>query len=249
MKRFVLLIGILLILRLPAFASITFDAAATTSASSTNSFSWSHTTASQSNRVLFVLCRLASSSSATTITGITYNSVALTKITSAGTSTPDDNVRVEAWKLVAPTTGTNTVAVTLDTSSGSFRCGSETWYGVDQTTTNRTAVTATSGTDLHPTASTVDATSVSGDIVLDVIGWRYDGQGTVTIGGGQTERFVTDSTLVDGSSESASGVSTTMSWSWVNADWTSSSQIAFAVIPVAASSIAPMTLLIERKRR
>lgn len=80
--------------------------AITTGAADTASFSH---TCTGSNRILFV----ATTTTGADITGVTYNSVALTQI---GTSKSDGTRTIQLWYLIAPATGANTVALTGATS-------------------------------------------------------------------------------------------------------------------------------------
>ena len=94
----------------------------------TASYSWSHAT-SGSNRFLSVDIELLSVPG-TTVSGITYNSVAMTLI--GVKSTVSGAGRVECWGLIGPTIGTNTIAVTL--SASIISVGTATSYnGVHQT--------------------------------------------------------------------------------------------------------------------
>ena len=87
---------------------IAFDAASNSGyQAAVSSFSWSHTNAG-SSRVLFVTVSLLGTGS---VSGITYNSVAMVNL---GSATKTNGVlRTEVWYLVNPTNGTQTVAVTL----------------------------------------------------------------------------------------------------------------------------------------
>lgn len=109
--------------------AIAFDASgAGNNAGATNTASWSHT-CSGSNRILLVL---ASQGGSTTqdITGVTYNSVAMTKI-SEFYETSSSSIS-SWWYLIAPATGSNTVQITSG-SSRPLRGMSVSYTGAAQT--------------------------------------------------------------------------------------------------------------------
>lgn len=91
------------------------------------SYSWSHT-CTGNNRFLAVDVALLSVGQ--TVTGITYNGVAMTLI---GAQTTVSSVgRVESWGLANPASGTNTIEVTLSGSIASAGCAVS-YSGVQQT--------------------------------------------------------------------------------------------------------------------
>lgn len=96
-----------------------------------SSVSFSHTCAG-SNRVLLVGVTIADSTK--TVSGITYNSVALVKVDAI--DMPSASRRAELWYLVAPATGSNTIAVTLTGAPISFfNVGAVSYTGVRQDST------------------------------------------------------------------------------------------------------------------
>jgi hypothetical protein len=116
----------------PAWAGITLDTATSSANTSTGTtITWSHT-CSGPNRLLFVGFGFRGDA-AITLSGITYNGVALTKIRS-DSSGPSVS---EIWYLVAPPTGAHSIVVTLaaDISSqfGRGGAGAISFNGVDQT--------------------------------------------------------------------------------------------------------------------
>ena len=198
-----------------------------------------HATANQPDRVLIVSIVLIGSTTARTVSSVTYNSVSMSLIDAVGTS-DGDNSRVEFWKLVAPATGTHDIAYTLSGAfDGAEFVGGTTWYGVDQSTVNRTASKNTFGTDASHQSDTLTPTSSVGDIVIDCMGFRYSGQGTVTLGGSQTQIWSQNSVSHIGSYKAGAAGTTTMTISWATDDWTPASYVAFALIPVAAAGGKP----------
>lgn len=134
---------------------ITFDAASNSGyQAAASTYSWSHT-CSGSNRFLAVDVSLLSAGS--TVTGITYNGVALS-LTGAK-STVTSFGRVECWGLVAPATGSNTIAVAL---SGSIVSSAEavSYTGVHQTTPTE-AFNSAQATNVGAADATVTITTVA----------------------------------------------------------------------------------------
>lgn len=123
--------------------------------------------------------------------------------------------RLSLWRLIAPTAQSSTVYVDWGTNQDETFIIAVSVEDADQTTPNNTVASGT-GTNLTPSAA---ATSVSGDLVLDGFFYMDGGadQETFTEGAGQTviETIREATTPYEGagsSQETASGVSTTMSW-------------------------------------
>ncbi len=198
--------------------AIVFDAA--TPRTNTNpapgSESWSHT-ATGSNLLLLVAVALNSTSDL--VTGVTYNGVALTRLAMAVAS--GGTRRVYLYALVAPVAGTHTVVVSYSSTPNHFAAAAVTYSGVDQTTPRGTPVTNT-GTGFTPTLSVASA---SGELVVDAVTYANQGNPTLSVGAGQTERVNTKDATVNaatpiGMSEEAGAASVTMSWSLTNSvDW------------------------------
>jgi len=109
--------------------SIAYDAVGSgNNGGGSTSVSWSHTTGSGSNRIMIVGVSIRTTT--VSVSGITYGAQSLTFIRADTHS--DGSVRSELWYLIAPTSGTATVTVTL---SGTSRAtgGSCTYTGVAQT--------------------------------------------------------------------------------------------------------------------
>lgn len=103
--------------------AIAFDSTTGVAIGATNPQVWSHT-CTGSNRILFVAVYKGVSG---TISGVTYNGVAMTKIIPLTVVLQE----VSLWYLIAPTTGSNTVSVT---GSGTAQIGgcSSSYTGVNQ---------------------------------------------------------------------------------------------------------------------
>lgn len=108
--------------------AIAFDATTTGGATTGTSLTYSHTTGTDNNRILFVAVR-GGGGEGDRVSGVTYAGQSLTKI---GTATePGDLIVVTLWYLVAPATGANNVVVSLS-SSGFVASDCATYSGAAQ---------------------------------------------------------------------------------------------------------------------
>jgi hypothetical protein len=173
-----------------------------------------------------------------TVSGVAYNSVALTKL--GGVTNGND--RTDIWYLKAPATGNNDVVVTMSGTGITFvSIIATSYYGVDQTTPLG-AMQSSTGTDSNPTQAVV---SVNRDLVVDsvVVNGDSSSQG-VTVGASQTDRSPQTSGTDDGraSTERATGTSTTMSWTVsVSSTWTWA-QAGVAIKGDAGTAAAPVVV-------
>ena len=193
--------------------AITYDSATSAAGAAVTTLSWSHTVASQSDRMLVVGVTTESTSSSTSCqisTGYPkYNGVAMTKIDSTATTTASTYECAALYYLAAPATGTHTVqvnfAASLDATAGAVSL-----YGVKQA-----APDASNSSYSNSGATSTSVTTTSSNAwVVDVFG---SGQSLGDLSSSQTNRWTKDA----GSSSSA-GMSTqtvtspgsrTMSWS------------------------------------
>jgi hypothetical protein len=108
--------------------AIALDATSSSANQTGSSVTFSHT-CTGSNRILIVGVAIADNSD--TVTGVTYNSVALTSIASADNFNGSRNVTL--WYLIAPATGANNIVVTLSgTPAAFFSVGAASYTGVKQ---------------------------------------------------------------------------------------------------------------------
>lgn len=103
--------------------AVLLDASSTGGTTAGTTITISHTVAVQSNRALFVAI-----SASTNVSGVTFNSVAMSFLGSF------DSNRIKIYKLVAPTEGTYNVVVTIPAGDASVVVSS--WYNVNQSTPN-----------------------------------------------------------------------------------------------------------------
>lgn len=137
---------------------VAFDAISNSGYQSpSGSYSWSHT-CSGNSRLLAVDVELLSVPG-TTVSGIAYNSVAMSFI--GAKSTVSGAGRVESWRLVAPSSGSNTIAVTLSASVASS--GTAVSYSGVQQSSPTEAYNSSQATNVGSADATVTITSVTND--------------------------------------------------------------------------------------
>ncbi|HEX7330325.1 MAG TPA: hypothetical protein VF290_02430 [Pyrinomonadaceae bacterium] len=155
----------------------TYDAVSTNGGSVT-SHSWSHTVANEANRILLVFEYYWNGSR--TISGITYNGVALTKLETQIIAAPGTRT-LELWYLLNPATGTNTIAVT-GTGSAADKNG----IGISLYNAAQTVPTAVKAEQSNTTPA-VTITGTTTDLFIDGVGDNDSGQ-SLTVGANQTQR-------------------------------------------------------------
>lgn len=197
-------------------------------------FTWPHT-CSGSDRLLRVTTSHFDSSD--TVTGVTYNGVALTAVPSG--STNNGQYYITAYYLIAPDAGTYDIVVTVSGSVFDFGAGAVSYTDVHQTVPLGTAVTAV-GTSTTPS---VTVSSAADELVDD--GLVIIHGGTLSVGAGQTQRWnaIASSGFIKyaGSTEGGAA-STTMSWS------NSSSQTwAIVAVPIKPTAGAPATSIVPHQ--
>lgn len=154
-----------------------------------SSLTWSHTTTTSSNRVLVVATSTESDTSghtAQTVSGITYNSVALTKVRSDYIT---DN-GTELWYLVNPATGANNVVITMTGTVDGLFGAALTFSGVDQTNPiDNNAGTTTTGLSISQSITT----NVADAMIVNIM-QHYNSSAVLTPDADQTQRFNTPTT-------------------------------------------------------
>ncbi|KKL62642.1 hypothetical protein LCGC14_2183160 [marine sediment metagenome] len=140
-------------------------------------------TCTGSNRGLYVLAALRDPGSGFSITGVTYNSVAMTQENFIDqTAGPGDQFYCSFWSLENPASGTNNIQVTYSAEVDDALFGGISLTGVDQTDSTEASVEA-SGNDATPT---INVTTVSANAMV-VDGMADFGDATtITEGAGQT---------------------------------------------------------------
>lgn len=170
-----------------------------------SSVTWSHT-CSGSDRTLVV--HVNNFESAVTVSGVTYNGVALTQIGSRISS--DSTSRwVTSWRLIAPASGANNVVVTLS--------------GTDYVRTNAISLTGTNQTT-QPNTSSDHTTSGGGTINQSVtttgttwLVWGVDSNATGVAGTGTTAIYTANELQLFRSTAAVSGGSNSLQVTGVGA--------------------------------
>lgn len=128
---------------------------------------WSHTVSSGSNRVLYVVVgsETATSGVVANISGITYGSAPLTKVSGATTSVTEGVALayVDVWYLDNPPTGTDTISVSWSVMAAHFECLS---FGLQGAATGgpeatHTNSTTTDGPTLGDSVTTLSADALA----------------------------------------------------------------------------------------
>jgi hypothetical protein len=140
---------------------------------SSSGYTWSHT-CTGTNLVLIV-CVTSGSTTPQVVTGITYNSVALTQAVTAAIA----NARSDIWYLKNPSTGANTISVTLAGTATRTGGAAVSFTGADQSNPiHKSNSDASSGTPSVSVTTTVENTYLVASL--------YHGNETTATGGGQT---------------------------------------------------------------
>lgn len=217
---------------------IAFDAASNSGEQlAQSSYSWNHT-CTGANRYLKVAIGMLSL--AQTVSGITYNGVALTFL--GAQSSVSGAARIELWGLAAPTTGTNSIAVTLTGAVNSGGVASS-YTGVHQTSSTE-GFNSAQATNVGAADATVDVTTVANN------DWVVDGVVTddtaITVGAGQTSRNNISGTVgsVADSDEGPKTPAGAVTMSWTNIGAAATWAIAgIALRPIAAANLTSSSLL------
>jgi hypothetical protein len=165
------------------------------------------------NRVLYIAVAVGSGSPAVP-SSVKWGGVSGTDATQIGTSiTVNTYGNFDIWRLIAPAATTSTIYVTWSSAQDERYICAVAVQDADQTTPNGTVAQANANTSVLPT---VNATTVSGDLVLDFAYWLCTGGHTLALVADASQTQLTTQTnefeSASCSSETASGTSTTMSW-------------------------------------
>jgi hypothetical protein len=223
-----------------AWAAVSVDAVTTfDSGRFTASFSFDHTVGPGSDRYLIVA--VADGNLGTATTAVTYGGVALSRIDVAR----GRDIASELWGLASPPVGPHPIVVTLDSKNDRPLATALSLDGVDQGAPAGAAGTA-SGTG---TAASVDVATVPGDFVLNAAGaWTQRPTVSGAAATGQTELwnlFNGRETVVMGGQRTATGTTTTMSWT-LTGDQPSWATITVPIkASLAATPDAAMTMMAD----
>jgi hypothetical protein len=166
-------------------------------------------TVSGSDRVLLVAVQWYSTQAVRSVSSVTYNGTAMTLVSSSQIDN-GANRFLALYYLIAPSTGTNNVVITLSGTDDLFFGGSVSFTGADQTSPLGTAVT-NSGSSTTPS---VTLSSAAGEIALGACQFEcHSGAGAFSTG--DTEAWE----ILDGTSNGSAGAyqngaaSVTVDWS------------------------------------
>lgn len=213
--------------------AITFDSASSATPTGGNvNISWNHTVGVGTNSALVV--GVANAGTNASSVACTYNSVSMTSLASKNDGASASSSQM--FILKNPTVGTNLVSCTG--SSSDYVGQSQSWFGVNQTTPNRTVFTANDGGGgtVSP-LSVVVSNAISGDVVIDS---ATAFSAVITVGAGQASQYYVHNPAGNffdyGSSSISATGSTTMQWTYTGTKFWS--EIGFALIP-ASTSFSP----------
>lgn len=213
-----------------AVDAVAFDAVSTTS----SSLSVSHTT-SGSDRLLLAFITLLSTGNPD-VTSVTYNGTSMTKITEASNQYITNRfIETQVYQLVAPDTGSNTLAMTLPATYTDSSLVAISYTGVDQSTPIGATGTNTGTGDLTVTFNTNNADS----LIVAGGGIRGGDAAPFSPGTGTTERWDYNTGAHTGFDFSAWGgeesAPTTGSYT---VDSTSASTDSFSMVGVEVNQVA-----------
>lgn len=210
--------------------SVAFDAIDSVSYANIEDFNYNHTPAGTPSGVgISVNNGNAESEANGVVSTITYGGTSCTeektevRVTSGAVA-----IRASIWGLITTATGAQTIVVTFAGTGNYGATGSVTVTGGDTGDLFGTAVSAQTGT----TTLTVDVTSASGELVLDSA-VAYEGTPTLTVGGGQTDRFNAINTVRGAGSTEPGAATVTMSWTV-----SSTTESCIAAAPFKAAAVA-----------
>ena len=218
--------------------AVAYDtASATTAFSNVSSVpTWSHT-ASGSDR--YVRVSVGWAKLGTTTASATYGGNAMASVgnvTNAAGYNSAVTGKAEIFRYIAPSTSSQTVAVTFSAGGNFGAAGSVSYTGVDQTTPDGTPVTAT-GTGTSASVTVTDATT--GDMVSDAIS-ADEGSGALT--GSQTERIDNSGGGgYRGAAQDAAGAASVV-MSWTIAVSRGYAQVAAAIFQASGGGATNLTL-------
>lgn len=218
------------------------------------SFSWTHPiTATYTSRVLIVGISTYATAGTPGALSVTYGGVSLTR---QGIIT-NNNTSAEIWRAtesqIAARSG-DTITVNLGAGVTQYAVGgSSSFYGVNQTTTNRNFIGNTGNTGASSTNDpSVSVPSASGELVIDTVATEFAGANNLIVGSGQVERWngATDSNCngnpatepnltlssVGAGSTEAGAASVPMTWNAAanNVNWAIG---AVSLIPLATTEV------------
>lgn len=169
--------------------AIAFDAASSGGTSSTSPVTWSHTVGAGSNTLLLVGVAV-NSVTQSTATAVSFNGVAMTKMTSLqGSNVALSTNEVSIWALAAPAAGAHTVSVTTTLGTlPDLAGGSISYTGAAQTVTPDATGSTTNSSTTQGSQSFNVVTVTDNDWVVAIGNYVNNGATQTTLTAGQTSR-------------------------------------------------------------
>lgn len=159
--------------------ALTVDATSTSNGASVSSLTWSHT-CTGSDLVLVVTVGVFGGQ---TVTGVTYNGVALTQV---GTDIQGSYNLSDIWKLTSPATGANNIVVSLSGTADAIRAGGISFAGASGTVDGfASSKGAAAGSTVN---ASVNVTSKTSNKVVGICLSQLN-TSNFTIGAGQSSIF------------------------------------------------------------
>lgn len=196
-----------------SYAAIAFDASSISTYTDLGAtYNWPHTVTG-TDPILLVYVGWSVAGDATTVSSVSYNSVALTRI--AGSSGSTSGRQGEYWYLLCPASGSHSISVTLSTAVDFQNSGAISLTGAN-------AIGASSGAGgTASSASNSLTTTAANSYVVDGVIVRGSGAiGALSAtGANQTKRFANDNASAilqgDGSTKTTTTAgSYTSTWTW-----------------------------------
>ena len=207
MKKLLAIIAILLIFPSTAFAAIAWDAAGSSNGGAswtqnTSSYNFSFTVGSLTNGIM--VCGVTIYSSAVrTVSGITYTGGSMTKINAIAATLEGFNQSTELWYGLAPSSGSNTVTITLSGTAEYTTTNCSTYSGVSQSSpidSNNTGQNTSNASSFTLTDTVVGSNTW-------LVGYAWNRDTSISAGSGTTLR-VTNTGSISTLSDSAAVVGT-----------------------------------------
>lgn len=204
---------------------------------SVSSISWSHTTGSQSNRLLLVGISLQNET--LSVNSVVFNNTTNLSLVPGGSKSCSVSCHTELWYAVNPPASTTGNIVVTASGTTSITGGAIMLYNVDQSNTFGTTVT---GADTgQVTSFNVNVTTVANQMVVDAV--SGSGAGTLRwVNNSAQTSYWSDNTRNDGAGSFKQATTTTTNMAWTDASADNWAEVA---VPVNPSSLTNFPTLIS----
>lgn len=186
-NRLIAVLAILMFLVAPiAHAAIAFDAKSSGSNSNVTTLTVSHTV-SGSNTILFVSVGTKDGGGGAAVSGVTYNGVAMTNITTQNISS---TYYQDLWYLINPSTGTNNIVASFGgVSADQAVISAASYTGVLQVSPLTSSASAQNSNTTSLSPANI-STTVDNSWVVSSVAFDGDGTNQPAVAGGETQRDV-----------------------------------------------------------